>query len=322
MANHNKEITFDITVGDHQNNTNVTKLDLSISRSVEEVNDIFNRTQNLNRASDIVIEVCFAAKNLPTIELGENIASLKNYLNMVKEPMNVKWTNLETVNSNDFYFTATKQLRLSLGWEYDDNNYEFKNFNKFTSQVVEVGFQNFDLSFEVNQKFPQASSDIDEPKLTGKVHFNAKANETNFNTFLRESKDTRFAQFIPVMLFSYSKIELAVHSLDYAIDNGVIPWPPELPKFSGFVGLKQLLVPQMAMTYQQMKNDMGDAINLIEDTYKKIYESVSGITSISIAYKGLLLKVKFDNFDIFNGFMPEIDHLKELGGVEHDGLFD
>jgi len=236
--------------------------------------------------------------------------------------MNVKWTNLETVQSNDFYYTASKQLRLSLGWEYDDNNVEFRNFNRFTSQIVDVGFINFDFSLEVNQKFPQSSSDIDEPKLTGKAFFNAKANETKFNTFLRESKDTRFAPFIPVMLFSNSKIDLSVHSLDYAIDNGVLPWPQELPKFSGFVGLKQLLVPQMAMTYQEMKNNMADAINLIEDTYKKIFESVSGITAINIAYKGLLLKLKFENFDIFNGFMPEIDTLKEIGGVEHDGLFN
>jgi hypothetical protein len=318
----NKEINFSLNIGNHSANS-PTKLDLSITRNVEQVNEIFNRTQNLNRASDVVVEIDFNAKNLESIELGENISTLKNYLNMIKEPMNVKFTNLDSVNDTAFYYSASKLLRLTLGWEYDENIAEFRQLNKLVSNVIEIGFQNFDFAVEVNQRFPQSTSDVDEPKLTGKATFIATANENNFNNFMKEKKDnSRWAQFFPVLMFSSSKIELSVHSLDYAIDHGVLPWPVELPKFSGFVGLKQLLVPQLAMFYSSLKNDMQDGVNLIEDTYKKIYDSVSGIQSISIAFRGLLFKLKFENFDIFNGFMPDIDTIKELGGVDGGGLFD
>jgi len=120
-------------------------------------------------------------------------------------------------------------------------------------------------------------------------------------------------------LFATGKIDLAFHSLDYAIDHGIFPWPDGIPKFSGFVGLKQLFTPQIAVTYGYMKNEIGDAINLIEDSYKKVYDTVSGIVELKVAFRGNLFKIKFDNFEIFNGFMPEIDTIRELSSAEIDG---
>jgi len=315
MHNPYKEISLNLTVGNH-NTQQPTKIHITLARDPDQVNELFNRTNNqLNAANDIVIEASFPCKNLSPMVVGENVSALKNYLNTLKEPMQYKISNLEQTTSNDYYGT-NKIIRLSFGWEYSEN-LGIKPLSDNINKLIDGGFHNIDFMIEVNQKFPQSPNDVDEQKLTGKASLNAKVTEASFNNEIKKLKEP-FNLIFP--LFRNGKLELAVHSLEYALEMGIIPWPDGLPKFTGFVGLKQLLVPQMAITYQQVKNEFQDTINVFEDAYKKIFETVSGVSEVRVAFRGFVLKFKFEGFDIFNGFLPDIDTIKELGGVDHDGF--
>jgi len=118
-----------------------------------------------------------------------------------------------------------------------------------------------------------------------------------------------------VSLFVLGNVDLKFHSLDFAIDNLLLVWPDGLPRINGFVGLKQLLVPQMAGVYREVGQD-PQISQLIEDAYTKIFDSISGFYELKVAYKGLVLKFKFEGFEIFNGFLPEASLIKEMSAAD------
>jgi len=311
-----KELNINITVGEHVQSTNNTKIDVTLSKNAasDDFSEIFNRINNdhgnnghsLSRTDDVAVEFTFNTKTNDVLILGENIGTLKNYLNMVKEPMTTSYSHLDSFRDS---FTYQNKIRLSFGWPHRESA-DFRDLANFANKFSQSGVTHLELSVEVNQRFPQSNADVDESKLTGKLSFIGKAVEDQFNTFLTElSTRERGAKYFS--LFMNGNIDLKFHSLDFAIDNGLLPWPPGLPRIYGFVALKQLMVPQMAAIFGQVGSDpqLGQ---LIEDAYTKIYDSISGLSELRVAYKGIVLKFKFDGFEIFNGFLPEASLVKEL----------
>jgi len=308
-----------VTIGNHIQTTNNTRIDVSLSKNAatNDFTEIFNRVnqdhtnngQTLNRAEDAAIEITFNTKTSDVLVLGENIGTLKNYLNMLQDPMKTNYSNLEIFRDS---YTYQNKIRLTFGWGHRDTP-DFRDFSQFSQKFTESGVTHLELFAEVNQRFPQSNADVDESLLTGKVVLTAKAEEQNFNNFLKglgeRDKGARF-----LSLFVLGNVDLRFHSLDFAIDNLLLIWPDGLPRINGFVGLKQLLLPQLAGIYREVGQD-PQITQLIEDAYTKIFDSISGFHELKVAYKGLVLKFKFEGFEIFNGFLPEASVIKEMSAA-------
>jgi len=311
-----KELNINITVGDHVQTTFNTKIDVTLTKNAasDDFSEIFNRINNdhanngqtLSRNDDVAVEITFNTKTNDVLALGENIGAMKNYLNMLKDPMTTSYSHLDSFRDT---YTYQNKIRLSFGWQHREGA-DFRDLSQFANKFSQSGVSHLELSVEVNQRFPQSNADVDEPKLTGKLSFAGKALEEQFNTFLKELNTTeRGMKYIS--LFMNGNVDLKFHSLDFAIDHEILPWPPGLPRIYGFVALKQLMVPQMAAIFGQVGSDpqLGQ---LIEDAYTKVFDSISGFSELKVAYKGIVLKFKFDGFEIFNGFLPEASLVKEL----------
>jgi len=108
-----------------------------------------------------------------------------------------------------------------------------------------------------------------------------------------------------------------LHNLEDLFDNGIIPWPQEIPRFCGFNGLKTFILPYVARQLAYLPRGEGDMniYGLFCEVYEKMFNTIVGISEIKIAFKNHLLLVKFTGFDLFSGYLPDIDTLKNLGGT-------
>jgi len=318
MAASTKEITVNVSVGDHnQPNTRIT---LNIQSNYSDCQELFQKTQGLVPENDLVVQFSFPCKSgLDDFTLGESIGFFKNKLNLVSDAMKTKFTNIETERD---YITYNKILKLTFGWDSTDNRNQtdFRDFNEIITWASKLGLQQIECSLEINQRIPTNNYESDEPKLTGRFHGNVKSNEMRFNTFVRDYiRDNPYSPPLPGFfgsLLMTGNVELRMHNFEDLIDNGLVPWPQEIPRFCGFNGLKNFVLPFAGQGLDTLPKGEGEMniYGLFTEVYERIYNSILGISEIKIGFKNHVVTVKFTGFELFNGYFPDIDTLKNLGG--------
>jgi hypothetical protein len=315
MAASTKDLNISIIVGDHQQPN--TRVSVSMYSNYSECQDLFSKTQGMNQENDLVIQISFPTKSgLDDFTLGENIGFFKNKLNLVSDGMKTKYSNIESERD---YVTYNKLLKLTFGWEPNNNTTMFNDLNEMVTNVRKFGIQSGELSLEINQRIPTSNYDSDEPKLSGRFTGNVKSNEMLFNSGVREFLQNNPYTFpgpgLFGCLFMTGNVELKGHNLEDLVDMGLVPWPQEIPRFCGFNGLKNFALPFVGEGLNGLPRDEG-GINiyaLITELYEKIYNSITGISEIKIGFKNHIVSIKFTGFDLFNGYFPDIDTLKNLG---------
>jgi len=317
MAAVTKEINVNVTMGEHQISN--TRLDLSFHSNYTECLDMFQNTQ-LNYEQDIIVQISFPVKSgVDEFTLGENIGYFKNKLNIVREGMKTRYSNVEVVRN---YTTYSNVCRLSFGWDSQNSNQnDYQHLTTFVTNVQKAGVHNAELTLEINQRIPTSNYETDEAKLTGKLSGNIKCNETRCNQVIREFINEKpygsdVPAFYALSLFLNGNVNLRLHHFDDLIDTGVFPWPPEIERVSGFNGLKKVLLPFVGQALSSLPRGEGDMniYGLVTEVYEKLFNSISGISEIKVGFKNHVVCVKFTGFDFFNGYLPDIDTLKTLGG--------
>jgi hypothetical protein len=302
-----KDINFSITLGDHKDYYQQTKITVTLYKDPygTELTSLFNNT-GLDKNKDVVIQSTFTSKIYDPVALGESIGTLKNYMYILQEPFSVDYSELESVNNT---------LKLTFGVQGDPTNADYNDFVKVMDKIPSLGIQNAEVSLALNQKVPTSSFDVDEQKLTAKFSANLKCNQNSFDTLCSEMlQTTKVGVFRMLPFFASASVDMKLNSFDHAIEKGIIPWPQDMPKVYGFVGAKQLLLPLCAQFYTQSKNENPEVMKVMEDAYTKVYETVAGITEIKIGSKNFIMSIKFEGFDLFNGFLPEFQTIKDLAG--------
>jgi len=304
-----KEITINVTVGDH-NSYQPTKIDLTLASNYVECTEMFKNT-NLNPENDLIIHITFPAKPaMDSMQLQENVGYLKNNLNLVKEPLDAKYSNLEVVKDP---YSYASNLRLSFGFEPKER--DAQDLTEIASYLSQAGIQNAELSLEVNQKIPQNAYDSDDAKLTGKFKGNVRVGQQKFELLLQNLINkwgpSPLAGF--GTMFALANIDLKFGNFETLIDRGLIPWPAEIPRVNGFVGLKQFLVPQVGQLYSEIPRGEAEDLNLADlfsEVYTKVYDSIIGVTHVKFGFKGFVVTIKFEGFELFNGYLPDMDTIK------------
>jgi len=258
-----------------------------------------------------VIQVTFPAKtSLDEYSISENIGFFKNKLNLLKDLWNFRYSNVEVVRD---FNTYGQNVRLTLGWEYR-NTYDFNNLVDLVNIGTKIGFQNLDVSVDINQKISTNVYDSDEPKLTGKLQGNGKCNETRFNSFAREYvRENPYSPPIPSffgLLLLSGNVDFRFHNLEDLIDSGMIPWPEGVPRFCGFRGLKDFVLPMVVEGLNNLPSGDMDLKNLIFEVYEKIFNCVQGVGEVKVGFKNHVLSLKFSGFDVFNGYFPPVETLR------------
>jgi len=308
-------------MGEHQNSN--TKLDLSFFSNYTECLDMFQNT-NLNYEQDIIVQISFPIKSgVDEFTLGENIGYFKNKLNLIRDGMKTRYSNVEVVRN---YTTYSNVCKLSFGWDSQNSNQnDYRDLITFVTTVQKLGIQNAELSLEVNQRIPTSNYETDEPKTTGKLTGNIKCNETRCNQFIRENITERpyspdLPGFYALSLFLSGNVNLRLHHFDDLIDTGVVPWPQEIERVSGFNGLKRILLPFVGQGLSTLPKGEGDMniYGLVTELYDKLFNSISGVSEIKAGFKNHVICAKLTGFDFFNGYFPDVEILKSLG----DGVGD
>jgi len=315
MAASTKEIFLNVTVGDHQQPN--TKVTVNFQSNYSDCQDLFSKTQGLNQETDLVLQVSFPAKSgIDDFTLGESIGFFKNKLNLLSDGMRTRFSNVESERD---YVTYNKVLKLTFGWESSNNVSDFNGLNELISTIGKLGLQSLEVSLEINQRIPTSNYESDEPKLTGKITGNVKGNEMRFNTFVRDFiRDNPYATPIPGIIGSLlmsGNVDIRFHNIEDLIDNGLIPWPQEIPRFCGFNGLKNFALPFAGEGLNNLPKGEGDMniYGLVTEVYEKIYNSIIGISEIKVAFKNHVLTIRFTGLEVFSGYFPDIDTLKNLG---------
>jgi len=239
----------------------------------------------------------------------------KNKLNLVREPMKTKYSNIEVEVD---YRTYNNNLKLTFGWEPSSNERDFRDFNEIVEIASKVGFQVLDIGVEINQRVPSGNYETDETKLTGKVNGNLKVNEAKMLNFSKDFlRDNPYAFPVPPILASllmFGNIDLRLKNIEDVVDSGLIPWPPEVPRFSGFNGLKEFVLPFASQGLNSLPKEDGELniYSLFTEIYEKVFNSIQGISEIKIGFKNHLITIKFTGFELFNGYFPDINTLKNL----------
>jgi len=120
-------------------------------------------------------------------------------------------------------------------------------------------------------------------------------------------------------LFLSGNVNLRLHHFDDLIDTGVVPWPQEIARVSGFNGLKKILLPFAGQALQTLPRGEGEmnVYGLVTELYEKLFNSISGISEIKVGFRNHVLCVKFTGLDFFNGYLPDIETLKALSGTPY-----
>jgi len=141
-----------------------------------------------------------------------------------------------------------------------------------------------------------------------------------FNTFVRDYiRDNPYSPPFPGLIGSMlmtGNVDLRMHNFEDLIDNGLIPWPQEIPRFCGFNGLKNFVLPFAGEGLNTLPRGEGEMniYGLFTEVYEKIYDSILGISEIKVGFKNHILTIKFTGFEIFSGYFPDVDTLKNLSG--------
>jgi len=317
MAAVTKEININVSMGENHNPN--TKIDLTFHSNYTECLDMFQNT-NLNYEHDIIVQISFPIKSgVDEFSLGENVGYFKNKLNLIRDGMKTRYSNVEVVRN---YSTYSNVCRLSFGWDPQNSNQnDYRDLMSFVTNSQKLGLHTADLSLEINQRIPTSNYETDEPKLTGKLTGTVRCNETRCNQFLKEylqehPYEPKPPYFI-LSLFLNGNVNLRLHHFDDLIDTGVFPWPPEIERVSGFNGLKRVLLPFVGQGLSQLPRGEGDMniYGLVTELYEKIFNSISGVSEVKVGFKNHILCLKFTGFDFFNGYLPDVDTLKGLGGT-------
>jgi len=119
---------------------------------------------------------------------------------------------------------------------------------------------------------------------------------------------------IVASLFMYGNLDLRLKNVEDIIDFGLVPWPEEIPRFSGFNGLKQFVLPFAGQGLQSLPKGDGEmnVYGLVTELYEKVYDSITGISEIKLGYKNHIVTLKFTGFDLFTGYFPDINTLKNI----------
>jgi len=316
MAAVTKEINVNVVLGEHQN-TN-TKIDLSFHSNYTECLDMFQST-NLNYEQDIIVQISFPIKSgVDEFALGENIGYFKNKLNIVREGMRTRYSNIEVVRN---YTSYNNVCRLSFGWDSQNSNQnDYRDLINFVTNSQKLGVQTAELSLEINQRIPTSNFETDEPKLTGRLSGTFRCNETRCNQhikeYIQEHPYDAPPPFWAFSLFLSGNVNLRLHHIDDLIDTGVLPWPQEIERVSGFNGLKRILLPFVGQGLSTLPRGEGDMniYGLVTEVYEKLFASISGVSEVKVGFKNHILCLKFTGFDFFNGYFPEVETLKALSG--------
>jgi len=313
MAASIKELILNLLVGEH-NNPN-TKVEVNVCTNYSECLDLFTKAQ-CTQDTDLVVQVNFPTKSgMDQYALGENIGFFKNKLNLVRDGMKTKYSNIEVEMD---YRTYSNNLKLTFGWDPSSNERDFRDFSEIIGIATKVGFQVLDLSLEINQRIPTGNFDNDENKLTGKLTGNLKVNEMKMLNFSKEFlRDNPYAFPLPPIIGSllmFGNIDLRMKNIEDVIDSGLIPWPQEVPRFSGFRGLKEFVLPFASQGLNSLPKEDGDMniYALFCELYEKIYNSIQGISELKVGFKNHLVTIKFTGFELFNGYFPDINTLKNV----------
>jgi len=320
MAASIKEVSLNVIVGQHtQPNTKVT---LTFQSNYSECQDLFSKAQELTPDTDVIVQVSFPAKSgIDDFTLGEHIGFFKNKLNLLSDGLKTRYNNIESERD---YVTYNKVLKLTFGWA-NNNDRNFMDLNEVITNTAKLGIQNVDVSLDINQRIPTNNYETDEPKLTGKLSGNLKCNEMRFNTFVKDFlRDNPYVPPFPGMFGSLlisGNVDLRLHNLEDLVDNGILPWPQEIPRFSGFNGLKSFALPFVGQGLNSLPRGEGDMniYGLVTEVYENIYNSITGISEIKVAFRNHVLTLKFTGFEFFSGYFPDIDTLKNLGGGQVQG---
>jgi len=236
--------------------------------------------------------------------------------------MRTRYSNVEVVRNMSTYSNV---CRLSFGWDSQGSNpNDYRDLMTFVTNSQSLGVQNAELSVEINQRVPTSNYETDEPKLTGKLTGNVKCNETRCNQFIKDIITSRpFHPDMPPLyalsMFLSGNVNLRLHHFDDLIDTGVVPWPQEIERVSGFNGLKKILLPFVGQGLSNLPRGDGDMnfYGLVIEIYEKLFNSISGISEIKFGFKNHIVCIKFTGFDVFNGYFPEVETLKALGGTPY-----
>jgi len=319
MAASTKDFSVNLIVGDH--NQPNTKITVNFTSNYTECQDLFakHQGQELNQESDLLLQFSFPTKSgLDDFTLGESIGFFKNKLNFYNPLFGnnkAKYTNIESERD---YVTYSKVVKMTMVWNDD------RDLNAVMDVITKLGFLNVDLSLEINQRIPTNNYETDDPKLTGKLTGNVRSNEMKILNFVKDFiRDHPYSDHVPGMLSTLllsGNIDLRFRNIENLIDGGILPWPQDIPRFVGFNGLKNFALPFVGEALETLPRGEGEMniYGIVTEIYQKLYESISGISEIKIAYKNHILTIKFTGFDLFNGYFPDIETLKN-GGRSNTG---
>jgi len=312
-SSHHKEVNVTVTLGEHNVYGSTTKVSLKISHDSSDFGQMFHNTQGLNPQTDIIVNAMFTTKSsADPLSSGETTGFFKNYINMAKDAARFKNVFIDMARDPNTYSDC---YRVCLAWD-STTLPDSESLNAFSTGFTQVGHENVDVSLEINQKFQTSQYDTDEPRLSAKLMGNARFNQTVLDTFIHNylnsgayiNSDTRaFCHMIHIFLSG--SLDLKFNSIESLLDNNFIKLPEGIPRVSGFVALRQFLVPQMGQLYGEVGRDPQIA-QIFDAVYAKVYENISGISEVKFGFKGIVVTFKFEHFNLFQGFMPSLEDIK------------
>jgi len=326
MADSIKIMNVSVAVGDNQNFQDGPKIQVSIRSNYQECLELFSKT-GLNFDNDLVYKIIFNIKsNLDDYTLGENIGFFKNKLNFLKTDQNGPLVrnhsmNLELIRD---YQTYQNQVHLTVGLDSNNNSQIINDLEALAKNSNDFGLHVLDLNVEVNQRMPTTNYEQDEPRLcgrlTGKIEFNEMRMSQQLRRLIREQPYGPVPFWGFGLLMQNGEVDLQFHSLEQLIDSGLIPWPDGVPRFSGFGGLKNFLLPLAGNGMKELPRNLDtygggnfSPYNFTTELYSKLYETMTGVAEVKIGFRNYVISIKFSGLDFMNGYFPDLQTLLSQG---------
>jgi len=322
MADQIKVLNVAVTVGDH-NYFDGPKINFSVRTNYQECLELFTKT-GLNFDNDLVYKIFFNTKSsLDDYTLGENMGFFRNKINWMKTDQSGPRVQNHSMNLDLVrdYTTYQNQVVLTVGLDQTNNMQIINDLTQSATFSNEYGFHDLELSLEINQRLPSTNFDQDEQKLHGKLSGKIEFSEMKLGQQLRKMIKEQPYGPVPFwgfgLLMMNGDVDLHFHQFEQLIDSGMLPWPPEIPRISGFVGLKNFLMPLVGGQMQMIPKQEGDfkPYDFVTELYQKFYETITGISEIKVGFKNYVISIKFSGLDFMNGYFPDLQTLLNSSGA-------
>jgi len=230
---------------------------------------------------------------------------------MAKDIARFKNCVVDIVRDNVTYNNC---YRVAVGFGPEADAGAFEALNYAVNQFSQAGNENAEVSLEINQRFPTSQFDTDESKLSAKFNANVRFSQYTLDHFLQQLSQQTYRQdnknaITLLQFFLSGTVDLKFNSIESLLDSKFVELPEGIPRINGFVSLRQFLIPQIGGLYGEVTRDPQIG-QLFDGIYSKLYDSITGFHELKIGFRGYVLSVKFDNFNLFQGFLPTLEDIK------------